>query len=207
LVDLPCTPEEVVQGIEMALVSHLHVDHFDPLAEELLPKELPLFCQPGDDARLAKKGFQSITMVEPAVQWQGITLTRTPGQHGAGEWAKRMGNVSGFIWQAEGEPTVYWTGDTIWYAPVEQVIKDARPDIIITHSSGARFGDSNPIVMDAQQTIAVCKAAPQTTIIAIHMDTLDHGTVTRADLRKVAASEGVAPEQLLIPADGEILTF
>ena len=203
LVDLPCAPEEVLDGIEMALISHLHIDHFDPLAEEMLPKDLPLFCQPGDEEQLAGKGFSSITIVDESASWQGITLTRTPGQHGSGEWIERMGKVSGFIIQADGEPAVYWMGDTIWCEAVEQVIQNTQPDIIITHSSGAKFGDSDPIVMDAAQTIAVCKAAPQATIIAIHLESLDHGTVSRADLRTRASAEGISPERLLIPDDGE----
>jgi len=207
LVELPCTPEEVLDGIEMALISHLHIDHFDPMAEEMLPKALPLFCQPSDEEQLAKKGFSSITVVDELINWQGITLTRTPGQHGSGEWIERMGKVSGFVIQADGEPTVYWAGDTIWYEPVEQVIKDTQPDIIITHSSGAKFGDSDPIVMDATQTIAVCDAAPQATIIAIHLETLDHGTVSRAELRSKANAEGISPERLLIPDDGETINL
>lgn len=207
LVDLPATPEAVIAGIEMVIVSHLHPDHFDPLAQELLPKDIPLFCQPGDESQLSEQGFEVVTVVEQAVEWQGITLTRTPGRHGTGTWAERMGNVSGFILQAEGEPVVYWTGDTIWYDSVEQIIAGTRPDIIITHSSGAKFGDSDPIVMDDKQTIAVCRAASEAIVIAIHMETLDHGTVSRADLRELAAAEGINPDQLLIPEDGEKLTF
>ena len=207
LVDLPCTPEEVIDQIEMVVVSHLHIDHFDPLTEELLPKDIPLFCQPGDETQLAEKGFQAVTAVGQPLDWQGITLTRTPAQHGTGVWAERMGNVSGFIFRANNEPAIYWAGDTIWYNSVEKVIADAQPDIIITHSSGARFGDSDPIVMDAAQTIAVCKAAPKAMVIAIHMETLDHGTVSRADLRTLAEAEGITSRQLLIPADGEHLSF
>jgi L-ascorbate metabolism protein UlaG (beta-lactamase superfamily) len=207
LVDLPCTPEEVIAGIEIVVVSHLHIDHFDPPAEEMLPKNIPLFCQPGDETKLAEKGFRAVTPVEQTVEWQGITLTRTPGQHGTGVWAERMGNVSGFIFRAKNEPVVYWAGDTIWYPPVEQIIADTQPDIIITHSSGARFGDSDPIVMDAEQTVAVCQAAPQATVIAIHLDTLDHGTVSRINLRTAADAAGIQPDQLLIPADGESLSF
>jgi L-ascorbate metabolism protein UlaG (beta-lactamase superfamily) len=47
-VDLPCAPGEVVDGIEMVIISHLHPDHFDPVAQELLPNDVRMFCQPGD---------------------------------------------------------------------------------------------------------------------------------------------------------------
>jgi len=42
LVDLPCSPLEVIAGIEMVIVSHLHSDHFDPAAQDLLPKNIPI---------------------------------------------------------------------------------------------------------------------------------------------------------------------
>lgn len=206
LVDLPCKPEDVLAGIEMAVISHLHSDHFDVTAQALLPKDTPLFCQPGDLAEITGKGFRSVIPVETSVRWQAITLTRTPGQHGIGVWAEQMGQVSGFVFQGEQEPTVYWAGDTIWYAAIERVIKDFQPDIIITHSSGPKFEpDGDPILMDAEQTIAVCQAAPQAIVIATHMEMFDFDTVSRADLRAMAGRKGVSPQQLLIPTDGEIL--
>ncbi|HRQ40019.1 MAG TPA: MBL fold metallo-hydrolase [Chloroflexota bacterium] len=207
IVELPCTPEEAIAGAEMALISHLHVDHFDDTAVAVLPKDLPILCQPGDEGRIMEKGFTAVTPITHSHTWQGITFTRTPGQHGTGEVGQRMGQVSGFVWQAAGEPTVYWAGDTIWYEAVAEIIRAVQPDVIITHSSGAKFGDSDPIVMDAAQTIAVCTAASQATVIAVHLESLDHGTVSRADLRAAAQLQAIAPERLRIPQDGETITL
>jgi L-ascorbate metabolism protein UlaG (beta-lactamase superfamily) len=207
LVDLPCSPEEVIAGVERVFISHLHSDHFDPAAQELLPKDTPIFCQPEDQAAIEAKGFRAVTPLGDRVDWQGITITRTPCQHGSGEVLKEMGTASGFVLQAEGEPTVYWAGDTIWCEPVAEVIRQTQPGIIITHSCGAMWGDHVLIVMDAEQTLAVQRAAPQSIVIAVHMDSLDHATVTRADLRRYAQANGVGPEKLLIPLDGETLTF
>lgn len=207
LVDLPCTPEEAVADVAFALISHLHVDHFDEEAARVLPKYLPIFCQPGDEMKLAEKGFGQVTAVDHTLTWQGITFTRTPGQHGTGEVGQRMGQVSGFVWQAAGERTVYWAGDTIWYEPVAEIIQTSQPDVIITHSSGAKFGDSDPIVMDAAQTIAVCQAAPNAIVIAVHLESLDHGTVSRADLRTLAEAHHISANRLRIPLDGEHLAF
>jgi L-ascorbate metabolism protein UlaG (beta-lactamase superfamily) len=205
MVDLPQPAETVVDGVEAVLVSHLHNDHFDPPAWEMLPKTIPLFCQPGDDAKIAEKGFLAVTPVEESLEWQGITIRRTPGQHGTGLLAEQMGRVSGFVLQAENEPVLYWAGDTIWYTAVEETVATVQPDLIITHSSGAKFKDSDPIVMDVAQTLALCRAAPQATVIAVHMEALDHGTVTRAALRAAAEARDISPERLLIPADGQTI--
>jgi L-ascorbate metabolism protein UlaG (beta-lactamase superfamily) len=207
LVDLPCSPAEVIAGIEMALISHLHSDHFDPAAQDLLPKDTPILCQEEDKAKIASKGFRNVTAVEDSIDWQGITITRTPCQHGSGEVLKEMGNASGFVFRSAGEPTVYWAGDTIWYEAVADVIRQTQPDIIITHSCGATWGDHVLIVMDAAQTLAVHHAAPNSIIIATHMDSLDHATVTRSDLRNYADANGLGTEKLLIPLDGEKITL
>lgn len=207
LVDLPCLPHEVIAGIELAVISHLHSDHFDPAAQELLPKDTLILCQPGDEAAIMAKGFLQVTPVVESLTWRGMTITRTPGQHGSGSVLADMGQVSGFIFQAEHEPTVYWAGDTIWYEEVADILARIQPQIIVTHSCGAVWGEQVPIVMDAAQTVAVCRAAPQSTVIATHMDSLDHATISREALRRYAEAHGIGPRQLLIPADGETLIF
>ena len=160
LVDLPCAPEAVVDGVDLVIISHLHMDHFDTVAQRLVPKDALVFCQPGDEARIAAKGFTAVTAVEESVQRHGITLTRTPGQHGAGKVLEDMGAVSGFVFQAAGEPTLYWAGDTVWCEAVRETIARFAPQVIVTHSCGAVWGEGDLIVMDAAQTIAVCQAAP-----------------------------------------------
>src|SRR5215218_5396741 len=67
-----------------------------------------------------------------------------------------------------------------------QTIERFRPDVIVTHSSGAMWKGNGPIVMDTAQTLAVCQAAPGSRVVAIHLDSLDHGEVTREDLRAQA---------------------
>ena len=206
-VDLPCPSEEVLANVEMALISHLHPDHFDSLAQQLLPRNMQIYCQPGDEQQIKEAGFSNVMAIESSIDWHGVTITRTPGQHGDEGWAAQMGPVSGFVFQADQEPTIYWAGDTIWYEAVRQVILETQPDIILTHSSGASFEAGKPIIMDARQTIEVCRSAPQSTVVAIHMETFDFDTVSRRDLRALAEAEGIAATQLLIPADGEMLEF
>ena len=203
IVDLPCAIPEILDGVELLILSHLHVDHFDTVAQESLPENLKIFCQPGDETQISEMNFLDVTPIETSLGWQGIMVTRTPGKHGTGDVGERMGTVSGFVFQAEEEPTVYWAGDTIWYDGVQRVIARHQPDVIITHSSGAKFGYSDPIVMDAEQTVAVCKYAPRATVLAVHLESLDHGTVSRSDLRLLAEQSGITPARLLIPDDGE----
>ena len=211
MVDLPLPPEQILQGVELVLVSHLHSDHFDTAAQTLVPKDLPLFCQPGNEQVIRDKGFQHVTPVSETARWQNLHITRTSGHHGTGEVEAIMGRVSGFVFQATGEPTLYWAGDTILCREVEAVIDHFQPEAVVTHSCGAtwpdRSGQGSLIVMDAEQTIAVCRLAPTRPVIATHMEALDHATVTRTALRLQAQQAGIDEHKLLIPADGETLTI
>jgi L-ascorbate metabolism protein UlaG (beta-lactamase superfamily) len=137
MVDLPCSPQEVIANIDAVIVSHLHSDHFDPAAQELIPKDTPILCQPMDEEPITSMGFQDETPIEDSLVWHGITIARTPCQHGSGTILDDMGTASGFIFQAENEPTIYWVGDTIYYDAVAEVIARVQPHVIITHSCGA----------------------------------------------------------------------
>jgi len=190
MVELPVAIERILDGVELVIVSHLHSDHFDSVAKERVPKHLPLICQPGDEGTISEGGFTDVTPLEDKQVWNGISLTRCP--------------VIGLLIEAPGEPKIYWAGDTVWYPPVERIIAEAAPDVIVTHSCGARW-DGDLIVMDAAQTIAVCKAAPYARVIATHMEALDHATVGRQELRRAADAAGIAAAQLLIPEDGATL--
>jgi L-ascorbate metabolism protein UlaG (beta-lactamase superfamily) len=206
MVELPVPVEEILDGVELVVVSHLHTDHFDAVAKEIVPKHWPLICQPGNESTIRQAGFTDVTPLTGEITWRGIRITRCEGNHGTGAVLDKMGQVMGFTLEAEGEPSVYWAGDTVLYLPVLETIKAFEPEVIVTHSCGAMW-DGTLIVMDAEQTVETAEVAPRATVIATHMEALDHATVSRNALRAHAASRRLSPERLLVPADGELLTL
>ncbi len=204
---LPMTMAEIMANIDAVLASHVHQDHFDKIAYETLPKTLPVYCQPVDVERFREEGFKTINPVQEQMPLNQIRITRTEGQHGSGDILNELGEVSGFVLEANHEPTVYWVGDSIWCQPVKQIVARVRPDIIIVHASGAKLPGSDVIIMDDDMVIALCNHAPQATVVAVHMEALDHCFITREQLRQTAHKNGISNRQLLIPADGESLHF
>lgn len=207
-VELPIPIEKIIEGIDGIVVSHMHQDHFDAAAQQRLPKTFPLICPPEYESRICKAGFSAVLPVQDRIEWNGITMTRTPGSHaGNQKWKDILGSVAGFIFETPGEPTLYWCGDTILTDAVKKIISKHQPDIIITHSCGAVLEDSGPIVMDADQTLEVCRLAPWAKIVAVHLEALDHGTVTRQDVREKALEHGIPETRLFIPDDCQTLVF
>jgi L-ascorbate metabolism protein UlaG (beta-lactamase superfamily) len=188
LVPLPVPAEDVVRGLNAVLVTHLHRDHLDETAERLLPRDVPVLCQPEDEARLRELGLAA-RPVASSVDWDGVTIHRTGGRHGTGAIAERLAPVSGFVLDG-----VYVAGDTVWCDEVAAAIERHRPRAAVVNAGGARFLQGDPIVMTAADVLEVAARVP--VVVAVHMEAINHCVLTRADLR------AAAPD-VLVPDDGE----
>lgn len=207
LVDLPLDDEELsvlLDAADAVLVTHTHADHWDERAQELVPKDRLVLCQPEDEAKISGAGFTNVAAVDPGFDWRGIRFLRTGGRHGTGEIGAQMAPVSGFVVRAEGSPSLYVAGDTIWCQEVEDALRAHRPDVVVVNAGAAQFVEGDPITMTAEDVAEVCRAAPDARVVAVHMDTINHCLLTRRDLTAKLDEEGLG-ERVEIPADGETL--
>ena len=189
-VPLPFPAEEVVRGLDAAIVTHRHRDHLDTRGEELLPRDIPVFCQPKDEEALRELDLDA-RAIDETIEWNGLRITRTPARHGSGRVAELLAPVSGFVLD-----DLYLAGDTVWYDAVEETIARHEPRVAVVNAGGAEFVEGGLIVMGADDVREVVARVP--TVVAVHMEALNHCFLERAML--VAAVPGV-----LVPEDGETL--
>jgi L-ascorbate metabolism protein UlaG (beta-lactamase superfamily) len=201
LVDLPEPAEAIVTGVEALLVTHLHADHLDETAVALLAGDRPVLAQPPDAETLRGRGFTDVRPVEEALDFDGLHVTRTAGRHGTGRIAEMLAPVSGFVLRADGEPTLYVAGDTIWCDEVRAVLDAHAPDVVVVNASGARFNEGDPIVMTADDVVAVAEHAPAAHVVAVHLEAINHCLETRADVLARLRKAGLE-ERVSVPADG-----
>lgn len=203
LVPLPFPAAELVASVDGVLVTHLHADHLDDAAEAALDKSLPLACQPEDVDELRAKGFTDLRPVDSEIDFLGIKIARTGGQHGTGEIAVALAPVSGFVLSAPNEPTLYIAGDTIWCDEVSDALSSHSPGVVVVNAGGARFTHGDPITMTPRDVLSVAGATPESTkVVAVHMDAINHCVDTRAVLH-----EAIADPRILVPEDGEPLVL
>lgn len=210
-VDLP-VPVADLLDVDAVIVSHTHTDHWDDAAKAIIPKHIVHFAQNEQDAeQIRRAGFRDARVLDSATQFEGITLVKTPGQHGRGHVLEGMigellGQVCGIVFTHPDEPTLYVAGDTVWYEGVEETLKKYDPDVVVLNSGDAKLLTSDSIIMGKHDVLEVCAAAPRATVIASHMEAVNHATLTRSDLRAFVAENGLS-ERVRIPANGESYDF
>lgn len=206
LVDLPLSEQllaALIAHTDAVLLTHIHSDHWDEKARELLPKHIPVLCQPANEATIREQGYTHVTPVADELTWEGIKISRTGGQHGTGHIGERMGIVSGYV-ISEGAEVVYIAGDTIWCDDVQRALDKYQPTKIIVNGGGARFVEGDAIVMDIADILQVCNYAPAASVWVVHLEAVNHGKQSREDIRK-AVQEHQLTNRCFVPANGAFL--
>jgi L-ascorbate metabolism protein UlaG (beta-lactamase superfamily) len=206
LVNLPdnINLNDLLNNLDAILITHTHRDHFDSAAMELLPKDIPLFCQPQDTVKIETAGFLKVHPITESISWDNITIDRTSGQHGTGEIGLKMAPVSGFVLKAVSEPTLYITGDTIWCPEVRQTLQKYQPQIIISFAGGAQFHEGDPITMTKSDILNLTQTAPQAKIVVVHMEAWNHCRLSRNELNAFLKEKSLTG-QVIVPENGEEL--
>ncbi|MGP4040944.1 MBL fold metallo-hydrolase [Gracilibacillus sp. D59] len=207
LVDLPTSVDHIIEDIDAVIVTHLHLDHWDDTAKEVLPKDIKLFAQNEEDATdIRSTGFTNVEVLQADTVFEDIQLVKTKGEHGRGEILKFAGLVCGVIFKHVHEKTLYIAGDTVWYDGVQQEIKTHQPEIIVVNAGDNQFLEGGSLVMGKEDVYQVNQAAPNAKIIASHMEAVNHWTLSREELRNFVDEKGIS-SNVLVPEDGESYSF
>lgn len=214
MVELPGSVEDVISGVDAVIVTHTHLDHWDDAAQKALPKDIPLFAQHEADAQLIRsQGFKNVRVLTDEAEFGGVKITKTGGQHGTDKMyadpapAKLLGEAMGVVFQAKGYKTLYLAGDTIWRKEVDKAIEAYDPEVIVLNAGKAKLiGYEGAIIMGEEDVLRASQAAENAKIVAVHMDAVNHMSLTREELRAYVKKQGIE-SRVDIPEDGASLAF
>ncbi len=201
--DLPLSPAEILKDVDFCLVTHIHPDHF---TEDYLPSDIPVFVQNETDREsAADMGFTNLTVFgEQDIKIGDITITKVPARHGENhETVEYMGESSGYILRGESR-SLYIVGDTVYYSGVELTIDKYFPDVIVLNCCAATMPVGR-LIMDIHDIEIVCRKAPGSTIVATHLDSVNHALQSSDDIRAFAVQKNL--KQIKIPVNGERVVF
>ncbi|WP_323658721.1 MBL fold metallo-hydrolase [Pectobacterium versatile] len=208
LVELPL-PMATILDVDAVIVTHTHLDHWDDVAINAIPKTMPIFSQNTQDADIIRNaGFTSVRVLGEQTEYDGITLIKTSGQHGSDEtyanpqMAERLGDVCGIIFQHAHEKTFYLAGDTVWNQHVIDALTHHTPDVVALNIGNAVIPGFGSIIMGKEDIRRVHQFVPNAAIVATHMEAVNHCLLSRAELRDYLHEEKLQ-SIVYVPNDGE----
>lgn len=207
LEELPLAMDTIID-VDAVIVTHLHLDHWDEKAQEVLPKDIKLFVQnAADQEAIEAAGFTEVEVLTEHTNYEGIQLIKTAGEHDRGPVLELAGLVCGVVFKHEEEKTLYLAGDTVWYDEVQKTIDRHQPEVIVVNAGDNQFVEGGSLVMNDNDVYEVYKAAPPgSQIIAVHMEAVNHWNLSKQDLSKYAHTVGMQ-DHLWIPENGDKRSF
>lgn len=206
LTDLPFSIEHlktILPQVDAILLTHLHPDHWDTTAQQLLDKSIPVYLRPEDAAAVESAGFTQVIPVKTKENYEGITIIRTGARHGIGEIGGLMGQVSGFILQHEQE-TLYIAGDTIWCDEVKTALDTYQPQHIILNGGGATFDIGNHVTMNCSDIQTAVSHYPTGNYHIVHLETVSPVQENREMIRDFLRNT-LPGYQVSVPEDGTLM--
>ena len=175
----PAVEIEDLPPLDFVLLSHLHGDHFDRVAERKLNKATPIVSTRHATSYLDKVGFTSTHALKT---WEEIEvrkglatliLTAMPGTHGPGPLGAVLPPVMGSMLDfADGEGgtrlRMYISGDTLIHDRLRKIPpRFPDVDLALLHLGGTRVLGIM-VTMDAEQGVEAMRIVDPRTAIPIH---------------------------------------
>jgi L-ascorbate metabolism protein UlaG (beta-lactamase superfamily) len=189
----PAIERADIGQIDAVLLSHhSHKDNLDYEGLELIATGIPTLST----SEAASDLFGgSVIGLDSWESWDvnGISITSVPALHGPPGSERIVGHVTGFVLEAEGEPTVYVSGDNASIPLVEQ-IASRFPDvsIAILFAGAARVPRIDaPLTLTSVDAVRAATALGASTVVGIHTEDWEHFSESRADLDAAFSGTGL----------------
>jgi L-ascorbate metabolism protein UlaG (beta-lactamase superfamily) len=213
----PAVEIEDLPPLDFVLLSHLHGDHFDRVAERKLNKATPIISTRHATSYLEKVGFtrtHTLKTWEPIEVTKGeanLHLTAMPGTHGPGPLGAVLPPVMGSMLEfgnARGEISLrmYISGDTLIHERLREIPRRFPDiDLALLHLGGTRVLGIM-VTMDAEQGVEAMRIVDPRTAIPIHYNDYEVFTSPLEDFKR-AVSEAGLDERVHYLSHGDTYEF
>ena len=213
----PAVEFEDLPPLDFVLLSHMHGDHFDRVAERKLNKATPIISTRHAVAYLKKRDFTSAHALRT---WETLALekgdarlrlTAMPGTHGPGPLGAALPPVMGSMLefqtpQSETRLRLYISGDTLIHERLREIPR-RYPDIdlALLHLGGTRVLGIM-VTMDAEQGVEAMRIIDPRTAIPIHYNDYEVFESPLEDFKHAVTAAGLE-ERVHYLDHGDTYTF
>jgi len=213
----PAVEIEDLPPLDFVLLSHLHGDHFDRVAEHRLNKATPIISTRHATRYLEKVGFtatHSLETWEPVDLRKGeasLRLTAMPGTHGPGPFGAVLPPVMGSMLDFADEEggtrlRMYISGDTLIHDRLREIPRRfPEVDLALLHLGGTRVLGIM-VTMDAEQGVEAMRIVDPRTAVPIHYNDYEAFKSPLEDFQR-AVSEAGLEDRVHYLSDGDTYEF
>ncbi|TWV53723.1 MBL fold metallo-hydrolase [Streptomyces misionensis] len=196
-----------VGAVDAVLLSHdQHPDNLDA-AGRAYALDAPLVLSTASAGERLGGPVRALANWDSYRLEDGVRITGVPAQHGPDGSEHLVGEVTGFVIEGEGRPTVYVSGDNASLDVVRRIADRFGPvDVAVLFAGGAR----TPLVGDAYLTLTSDDAATAARILGarhvvpLHFEHWAHFTQGPGTLETAFARAGLTDGLHLLEPGGRI---
>lgn len=205
----PSMEIEQLPDLDFCILSHLHGDHFDRIAEKKLNKNLPIVSTNHAAVSLKRKGFNStigLDTWETYIFQKGkakVRITSMPGRHAPTPLHLALPPVMGSMIEFQHDNSkipfrMYISGDTLVFNDLKEIPKKyPNIDLGLIHLGGTRiFGVM--LTMDAAQGVEAIKIIKPKLVIPIHYNDYTVFKSPLKDFKKAVAEAGLQKQVIYL---------
>lgn len=210
----PAMDIDELPPIDLVLLSHLHGDHFDQVAQARLDHDLPVVTTPESASALHELGFHAALGLDT---WDAVVVTRgdsrvritsTPGRHGPPGAGLVLPDVMGSVleWRtAQQQRRLYVTGDTLAIDDLREVpLRHPDIDVALFHLGGTRVLGVL-VTMDADQGVEAMRMVDPRQVVPVHHEDYDVFTSSLDDFLEAATAAGLRDRVVVVDRGREHL--
>jgi L-ascorbate metabolism protein UlaG (beta-lactamase superfamily) len=198
----PAIPAAGIGHLDAVLLSHdHHFDNLDAAGRDVLAAADRVITTDGAVGRLGGRAaaLGPWQTVELAGTGRALRVTGTPARHGPAHLDR--GPVTGFMLEADGTPTLYLSGDTVWYEGVAEAAARFSVSIAVLFLGAARVEAVGPwnLTFTADEAVEAAKAFASAAIVPLHYEGWKHFSESRADIERALRVAGLADRLVWLP--------
>jgi L-ascorbate metabolism protein UlaG (beta-lactamase superfamily) len=178
----PALRVDELPPLDAILLSHMHGDHWDRVAQRGLDHDLPIITTADASKRLQRRGFLRATGLRTwgrQTLFQGSTMvavTAMPGRHAPGIVQRLLPPVMGSMLEfgpLDGtvELRLYISGDTLVIDDLKQIpVRYPDIDTGVFHLGGTTLPGGLMVTMDGKQGADLMELVAPRTVVPVHFD-------------------------------------
>jgi L-ascorbate metabolism protein UlaG (beta-lactamase superfamily) len=179
LKDPACSVQDL-PSLDAIVLSHLHGDHWDRVAQRGLDRTVPIVTTGQAARKLSRRGFAaeelapwaSVTLTDGGAE---LTVTALPGRHGPGAFDLLLPDVMGSLidLRIDGERLlrVYVSGDTLYDDGLAEITRRFPGiDVAVVHLGGTKLLGLVTVTMDGDQGSKLVQLLEPGVVVPVHYD-------------------------------------